>query len=182
MHENYCKKNYTHCKNCNEVVEIITQEDHNRQKHQDFPCSLCNKMLKKFAIPEHMKVCPKRLRQCPYCELDLEDSELTSHLKVCGSHTDCCAHCLNTFLVKEMKGHLKLCKKNPENQKKPSHNNNFNDYGINSNSKSEISNPSINNYQNNYNSKGSLEGYDFETMDLIRKLQDEEDIRLVQEL
>lgn len=180
MHENFCKRNYTHCKDCKEVVEIISLDEHNRQKHVDFPCSFCKKLYKKFAIKDHMDVCPRQLIQCSYCELEVEGCELNSHLKNCGSHTDSCSFCLKTFLVRELNGHLRLCGKNPENLNKHKKNN-YQDNGFDSKGNSNLNSftcGTVDLNKNQYN----LDGLDFETMDLIKRLQNEDDHRLAEEL
>ena len=144
-------------------------DEHNRQKHTDFPCILCKKMFKKNVLKEHELACPKRLKQCQFCEMEMQENELKNHQSTCGSHTDACQYCQKMMLVKNIENHLLTCEKNYEridtkpinNKKTP--NNNFNN-----------NNESIN--------KIDFDGLDSETQELLRKMQEEDDQKYAMEM
>ena len=175
LHENYCSRIYTRCKECSNPVEIIMMDEHIRQKHTDFPCKLCQKLFKKDLLKDHMEVCEHRLRQCPYCELEVEDCEMNAHIKQCGAHTEVCSYCNKTYLVREMNGHVKLCEKNNSQQDPNSYNKEFESKQVSTfknEFESKVSDDSINN----------LERLDSVTEAMIKFAQMEEDIRLASEM
>lgn len=145
-------------------------DEHNRQKHTDFPCITCKKMFKKNVLKEHELACPKRLKQCRYCEMEMQECELKNHQSTCGSHTDACQYCQKTMLVKNIDNHLLNCEKNPERidtkkgNIKKNNNDNFNN----------INNPNI--------IKENYDGLDNETIELLKKLQFEDDQKFAMEM
>ncbi len=174
LHENYCSRIYTRCKECNNPVEIIVMDEHIQQKHTDFPCQFCQKLFKKDLLKDHLEVCEHRLRQCPYCELEVEDCEMGNHIKQCGAHTEVCCYCNKTFLVRELNGHVKLCEKN---KTQDAYTNNL-----------DFVSEQVSNFKHEFESKVSedlinnLERLDSVTEAMIKFAQMEEDMRLAAEM
>ena len=112
IHEKYCAQSLTRCKECNEVVDIDSLEEHHHEKHEIIECSHCLSKLNKIAYNLHRKgSCKAKDIQCQYCDLTMIQDLLDNHESMCGSQTDPCPACAQLITKKiGLDKHLEVCK------------------------------------------------------------------------
>ena len=121
LHEAYCIKNLYKCKQCNKVVEKKSKEEHESEFHSTSPCKLCSQLHEKCKMEEHLKCCPKRPRNCQYCEADFPADRYNEHIEICGSKTIHCPKC-NKYITRKCWAEHQTLPCNTIIEKKPAEN------------------------------------------------------------
>ena len=106
LHIRFCSSNVKRCEICNEVITIVDEEQHIKEKHTEKECEYCNKKFKPDLFEEHKKNCNCRLVECQYCELKVQFNELKEHEYLCGSKTRKCINCGKLIPLKDYNEHM----------------------------------------------------------------------------
>lgn len=109
-HFSYCRRNIKKCAQCNRMVDINYQEDHDQEFHTLAPCQYCKKQFKGDELTKHETGCTSKPKYCEYCELNIAVSQFDRHIVSCGSRTNTCPKCEKHIMLKDLAVHQVTCK------------------------------------------------------------------------
>ena len=132
MHVVHCQRNIQLCPKCQEPVPRSELDNHDLEFHSEVKCSDCQKTYESSSLNDHkVKLsteiryretstslnlfiwyvfqandCPKRQKQCQYCNLELKADTMDEHEDYCGSRTENCEVCDKLVMLKYEQMHL----------------------------------------------------------------------------
>lgn len=121
LHEAYCCRNIRNCKNCEKMIDIKDQEQHDvpyplsqKEFHEKKECPLCTQMLMPELFKGHEEICPRKPIVCKYCENTWAQVEYAKHSEACGARTKPCLICHKNIMLKDFDEHSSRCERRRE--------------------------------------------------------------------
>jgi hypothetical protein len=87
LHEARCRRMYTKCFECGEVVEKSEFETHKKSEHVKLGCERCGRQMFKRELEAHAMECSMAEKPCEFCKLPIAQREFMTHYQKCGSRT-----------------------------------------------------------------------------------------------
>lgn len=107
MHDIGCSRQNYKCKDCGQCVAKGDKEEHDQEAHKEIECPDCEFKAQSFKFEGHPDKCPKKPRNCDFCDQTISFKDWQSHYHLCGSKTYQCDNCKDYVKYMDRVSHIK---------------------------------------------------------------------------